>query len=123
MAAGDMPDRGSGGAIGRALVTRLGEQIATGVLPPGSRLMSIRKAAAHFGVSKNTMVEVYDRLVAAGQVVARPGSGFVVCEPPESEAVPRPRHVAEAVDIASLLGAQLEQVFDVRVGDGRPPPS
>ncbi|WP_281408514.1 MULTISPECIES: aminotransferase class I/II-fold pyridoxal phosphate-dependent enzyme [unclassified Mesorhizobium] len=35
----------------------------------------------------------------------------------------RPRHVAEAVDAASLLAAQLEQSFQIRVGDGRPPPS
>jgi DNA-binding transcriptional MocR family regulator len=31
--------------------------------------------------------------------------------------------VAEAVDIASLLSAQLEENFEIRVGDGRPPPS
>ncbi|RVB04168.1 aminotransferase class I/II-fold pyridoxal phosphate-dependent enzyme, partial [Mesorhizobium sp. M7A.F.Ca.CA.004.05.1.1] len=35
----------------------------------------------------------------------------------------RPRHVAEAVDIASLLNAQLEESFSIRVGDGRPPAS
>jgi DNA-binding transcriptional MocR family regulator len=35
----------------------------------------------------------------------------------------RPTHVAEAVDIATLLRAQLEESFSVRVGDGRPPPS
>jgi DNA-binding transcriptional MocR family regulator len=110
-----------GRTLARTLVDRLREQIATGALPPGGRLMSIRKAAAHFGASKNTIVEVYDRLIASGHAVARPGSGFVVSQP--AEAVTRPRHVAEAVDIASLLNAQLEQSFEVRVGDGRPPPS
>ena len=35
----------------------------------------------------------------------------------------RPKHVSEAVDIVSLLNAQLEESFEIRVGDGRPPPS
>ncbi len=35
----------------------------------------------------------------------------------------RPKHVSEAVDIASLLSAQLSQNFEIRVGDGRPPAS
>ena len=95
--------------------------IASGTLPARSRVPSIRRASAELGVSKNTVVEAYDRLAASGQIVAKPGSGFVVvssepCDPP-------PNRVAEAVDLASLLAAQLEQNFQIRVGDGRPPPS
>ncbi|MGV0887785.1 hypothetical protein V6760_13050, partial [Acinetobacter venetianus] len=63
------------------------------------------------------------RLVAAGLIAARKGSGFVVAQAVDANGAGRPRHVAEAIDIASLLGAQLEQSFAIRVGDGRPPPS
>src|SRR6187402_134632 len=43
---------------------------------PGTRLPSIRRLAERRGVSKSTVVEAYDRLVAEGAVEARPGSGF-----------------------------------------------
>lgn len=104
------------------IVRKLQADMAAGSLPVGSSLLSIRKAAAEFGVSKNTIVEAYDRLVASGHAEARPGSGFVVTAAADANGS-RPRHVAEAVDVASLLGAQLEQSFRIRVGDGRPPPS
>jgi DNA-binding transcriptional MocR family regulator len=106
-----------------SLTVRLSEEILRGQPPAGSRLMSIRKAAEQYGVSKNTVIEVYDRLVASGYATSRPGSGFVVCLPHDANRRTRPRHVAEAVDIASLLSAQLEESFEIRVGDGRPPQS
>lgn len=105
------------------VVRKLQTEITSGALPSGHRLLSIRKAAEEFGVSKNTIVEAYDRLVAAGALMAKPGSGFVVASAGEAAGASRPRHVAEAVDAASLLAAQLEQSFQIRVGDGRPPPS
>lgn len=120
-----MSEAGDGHAAGTLadrLTAELVGEITRGQHPVGSRLMSIRKAAARYGVSKNTVIEVYDRLVASGHARSRPGSGFEVCLP-EAERNGRPRHVAEAVDIASLLSAQLEETFDIRVGDGRPPPS
>lgn len=112
-----------GATLGDTIVERLREEIASGGRPEGSRLPSIRKASMEFGVSKNTIVEAYDRLVATGLIASRKGSGFVVIRGAEQDEGARPRHVVEAVDIASLLSAQLEQNFRVRVGDGRPPPA
>jgi DNA-binding transcriptional MocR family regulator len=60
--------------IGAAILAR----IEARSLAPGARLPSIRAAAAEFAVSKSTMVEAYDRLVAAGRIEARRGSGFTV---------------------------------------------
>lgn len=111
------------GTLTDRLFAQLSSEIARGQRPAGSRMMSIRKAAERYDVSKNTIIEVYDRLVAAGFAVARPGSGFVVCVPQDLQRNSRPRHVAEAVDIASLLSAQLDESFSIRVGDGRPPAS
>lgn len=112
-----------GATLVESVVARLREDILSGVLPAGTRLLAIRKAADAMGVSKNTVVEAYDRLVASGLVAARQGSGFVVVHAPEADGGRRLKHVAEAVDIASLLSAQLEQSFQIRVGDGRPPAS
>lgn len=111
------------GTLVQGLTARLSEKILRGDLPPGSRLLSIRRAAETYGVSKNTVIEVYDRLVASGHAVSRPGSGFEVRLPEGADIRGRLRHVAEAVDIVSLLGAQLAENFDIRVGDGRPPAS
>lgn len=43
---------------------------------PGAKLPSIRRLAEQQGVSKSTVVEAYDRLVAEGAVEVKPGSGF-----------------------------------------------
>lgn len=110
------------GTLASELANRLRGEILSGILPAGSRLPSIRKAAVEFGVSKNTVVEAYDRLVLGNLVAAKAGSGFVITFRGDAESG-KPRHVAEAVDIASLLNAQLSQSFDIRVGDGRPPAS
>ncbi len=67
--------------VAMSLTERIGATILArieGGLAPGARLPSIRAAAAEFGVSKSTMVEAYDRLVAAGRIQARRGSGFTV---------------------------------------------
>lgn len=111
------------GSLVERLTAQLTDEIQRGQPPMGSRLMSIRKAADRYGVSKNTIIEVYDRLVASGHATARRGSGFEVRIPQEVDRRGRPKHVAEAVDIASLLSAQLVENFDIRVGDGRPPPA
>ena len=47
-------------------------------LVPGARLPSVRDFAATLSLSKSTVVEAYDRLVADGAIVARRGSGFYV---------------------------------------------
>jgi DNA-binding transcriptional MocR family regulator len=105
------------------VVDSIRKMIDAGALKVGVKAPSIRRAAEEFRVSKNTVIEAYGRLVAAGLLTARQGSGFVVSDPTADLQSVRPSHVAEAVDIATLLRAQLEESFSVRVGDGRPPPS
>lgn len=105
------------------IVAEFKRLIASGSYKSGTRLPSIRRAAAEFQVSKNTVVEAYDRLAAADLITSRPGAGFFVIQRPNQPTSARPQHVAEAVDIASLLSAQLDQNFSTRVGDGRPPAS
>jgi len=62
----------------------LADQIVAGVkrqiddrhLRPGTRLPSIRNFAATYDVSRSTVVEAYDRLVAMGYLQSRRGAGF-----------------------------------------------
>ncbi|MET7244045.1 PLP-dependent aminotransferase family protein [Methylobacterium sp. EM32] len=105
------------------VVAGLTERIENGLLRPGERLPSIRAAASSFAVSKNTVVHAYERLVASGRVESRPGSGFYVSgRRPAPVATPAPVPL-RAVDSVWLLREQLDRHYDVRVGDGRPPPA
>src|SRR5690606_15954334 len=49
-------------------------------LAPGARLPSIRRLAETMNVSKSTVVEAYDRLVAEGILQSRRGAGCYVSE-------------------------------------------
>ena len=51
------------------------------LLPPGARVPSIRRMAETMKVSHSTVVEAYDRLIAEGILLSRPGSGFYVAAP------------------------------------------
>lgn len=53
-------------------------KIASRTLVPGMKLPSIRKFALRMQVSKSTIVDAYERLVAEGAIQARKGSGFYV---------------------------------------------
>ena len=104
------------------IVARFAAAIESGALVPGERLASIRAAAADQGVSKNTMAEAYERLVASGHLEARQGSGHVVAQRRRPPPAPAP-HLAEALDLVSLLREQTEAHYALRPGEGRPPAS
>lgn len=73
----DKDTRVPGSRVERVMST-LRERIASRALVPGARVPSIRAMAEGVGVSKSTVVEAYDRLVAEGTLAARRGSGFFV---------------------------------------------
>jgi len=60
------------------LAARLALRIDEHALKPGTRLPSIRAYAAQQRVSRSTVVEAYDRLIAVGLIESRRGSGFYV---------------------------------------------
>lgn len=67
---------------GQTLVEQVMEVLRTRIAgrkaAPGTKLPSIRQLADQLGVSRSTVVEAYDRLVAEGIVQSRRGSGFYV---------------------------------------------
>ncbi len=54
------------------------KQIASRQTAPGVKLPSIRNTAKRMRVSKSTVVDAYERLVAEGIILSRPGSGFYI---------------------------------------------
>jgi DNA-binding transcriptional MocR family regulator len=94
------------------LAARLAQRIETHALRPGSRLPSIRNCAQESRVSRSTVVEAYDRLIAAGLIESRRGSGFYVrlraskLAQRRSSAQPLPGTV---LDVSWLLRAQRRQ--------------
>jgi len=60
------------------LAARFAQRIEMHALRPGTRLPSIRDCAEESRVSRSTVVEAYDRLIAAGLIESRRGSGFYV---------------------------------------------
>ncbi|QYD67661.1 PLP-dependent aminotransferase family protein [Paraburkholderia edwinii] len=94
------------------------------VFRPGMRMPSIRKLALDKGVSRFTVVEAYERLVAQGYLDSRRGSGFYVRErlaspmPGErrtaNEAAPAP----STIDVVWLLRNMLHTSTQPERGPG-----
>src|ERR1700730_18918874 len=58
------------------IVAGITRQIEARLLRPGAKLPSIRNFAETHSVSRFTVVEAYDRLVAMGYLRSRRGAGF-----------------------------------------------
>ena len=83
-------DRTSSTPLGEQVCEQVRALIAGGTLPSGSRLPSSRLLADQLGVSRNTVVGAYERLLADGWVASGVGRGtFVAEKPPMPEAETR----------------------------------
>jgi DNA-binding transcriptional MocR family regulator len=78
--------------LAEQIVAGLKRQIDDRQLRPGSKLPSIRGFADAHGVSRFTVVEAYDRLVALGYLQSRRGAGFY------TSAGPAAAHIAPSDD-------------------------
>src|ERR1700679_2357514 len=67
--------------LAASVVAAIQGRIDARSLASGARLPSVRGLAETMKVSKSTVVEAYDRLIADGAIVARRGSGFYVAGP------------------------------------------
>jgi DNA-binding transcriptional MocR family regulator len=68
--------RKSGQPLADQIVAGIKRQIEDRHLRPGTKLPSIRRFAESYNVSRFTVVEAYDRLVAMGCLQSRRGAGF-----------------------------------------------
>jgi DNA-binding transcriptional MocR family regulator len=100
------------------------QRIAGRMLTPGGKLPSVRSLAATLGVSTSTVVDAYERLVAEGAILSRPGSGFYVANQaaPFSPAEAGPK-LDRAVDPFWISRQSLESGDDsLKPGCGWLPP-
>lgn len=71
---------GSDVTLVEQIVAWFAARIDERVIRPGARMPSIRQFAAEHHVSRFTVVEAYDRLIARGYLESRRGAGFFVRE-------------------------------------------
>jgi len=64
------------GTLIEAVMADIESKIASRAYLPNTRLPSVRAQAKAMQVSVSTVVEAYDRLVAEGSIISRPGAGF-----------------------------------------------
>lgn len=64
------------------IVSALTEWIRKDRVSPGTRLPSIRQLALDNLLSQSSVIEAFERLVAQGLLVSKPGPAFVVAPPP-----------------------------------------
>src|SRR6185437_8151965 len=74
----------------------------SGAIAPGARLPATRTLARELGLSRTTVIDAFDRLVAEGLVDARVGSGSFASEVLNAE---RPRHPPQGTLPAAPAGA------------------
>ena len=75
----------SGQPLADQIVAGIKRQIDDRHLRPGTKLPSIRTFADSYNVSRFTVVEAYDRLVAMGYLQSRRGAGFYTAAPAGAE--------------------------------------
>ena len=68
----------SGETVGRQLYRAMRQRVIEGYWSPGQRLPASRTFALELGISRATVVSVYDQLVAEGFAEGRRGSGIYV---------------------------------------------
>lgn len=86
-------------------------RMAEQVFRPGMRMPSVRELAEQRGVSRFTVVEAYERLVARGALQARRGAGFFVREPVVQRAKRAPEPVrSQAIDVGWLVRNMLSGI-------------
>lgn len=72
---------GHGDTLIVTVMDAIRQQIGARSLTPGAKLPSIRAFAVTMQVSKSTVVEAYERLMAEGVIRSRSGSGYYVAAP------------------------------------------
>ena len=112
------------GTLVARLVDWIKHRVDEQVFRSGARLPSIRALALDRGISRFTVVQAYERLVAMGVLESRRGSGFYVTSRnrlmPASTRVPIP---ASGMDVAWLLRNMFRQLPPQSMpGGGLPPP-
>jgi GntR family transcriptional regulator len=103
-------------SITRQISDGIRMEIASGKLPVGAQLPSVRGLAEQLTINPKTVARAYDELVGEGWLLARQGMGLFVAERGQRLSEPeRQRRLAVAIDAFSAevigLGYPLEHVL------------
>ena len=103
------------------LVERIQQAVASGALPPGARLSSVRELAAEAGVNPNTMQRALQELEREGLVYANRTTGRFVTE--DIERIRAAKQALAAVQVRSFLeameklGCEHEEILAMLAGE------
>lgn len=98
--------------------SQLRESILAGVLPPGTKLPSVRALSSYLGCSVLTARRAYEDLEREGFILTRQGMGSVVADIPEEKMAalrrePFERAIGEAVGAARRAGLPEEELREI----------
>ncbi|MDR3170739.1 MAG: GntR family transcriptional regulator [Treponema sp.] len=99
--------------IYRQIVDQITEHIASGVMPPGYQLPTVRDFAVESGISHGTIKHAYDILELAGLIKKTRGSGTFVCDVKDADASSGSKNQAlQAID--ALVDKMQELSFSLK---------
>jgi GntR family transcriptional regulator len=120
-------DRGFGAAVYAQIAQQLRQLIASGALPPGTAIPSVRQLARDLGVSLNTVARAYRLLEGEGFLFIRDRAGVTVSAPAKTmdsqartELVRDLRRVLAQLRQAGMAGDELLEVVreEIRILGG-----
>ena len=104
--------RHAAATLSEQLCAQFAGRIRERLLPPGSRLPSVRDCARRYALSTQTVVAAYDRLQAQGLIEARPQRGFFVRPHAEASGIPErsPAAPRAPTDATALVRGMFHQM-------------
>jgi len=120
-------EKGSAVPISRQIVSQIRALCLAEKLKPRDALPSVRQLARELAVNQNTILRVYERLVAEGYLEMRHGEGtFVARQPPTWRLAEQQEQLTEELKqlirqgrMLGLSDQQLCEVFQSAVTDSR----
>lgn len=100
----------------------LRQLILSGVLPPESRMPSVRELASGLAINPNTIQRAYRELEQEGYICSVPGKGSFVCDNTGALTARRAELTARFSELASelmTLGVTREELITLLKGDDR----
>lgn len=96
---------------------QLATAIASGALPPGTRLPTVRQLAADLGIAAGTVMRAYSELESGGLVATRRGAGTTVATTPRTLSPEERQRLLAAQAAAFVAHARLLGATDEAVGE------
>lgn len=124
-------EKGSAVPISRQLADQIRAQCVAEKLKPRDTLPSVRQLARELAVNQNTILRVYERLVAEGFLEMRHGEGTFVAErPPTWRLAEQKAQLADELKqwirqgrMLGLDGPQLHEVFQSALTESQTAPA